>query len=148
MAYEEAVDLSRYQDPATIDEILRTARTIAIVGLSSKPNRPSYGVAAYLQRQGYLIIPVNPVEQEVLGERAYPSLLDVPEPIDVVDVFRRPEATPDIAREAVAVGAKVFWLQLDIINPEAIAIAEQGGLTVIVDRCTAIEHQRWKRSHG
>jgi len=71
--------------------------------------------------------------------------LDVPEPIDVVDVFRRPEVTPDIARDAVAVGAKVFWLQLDIINPEAIAIAEQGGLTVIVDRCTAIEHQRWKR---
>ena len=89
-----------------------------------------------------------PVLLSLAGAVAYPSLLDVPEPIDVVDVFRRPEATPDIAREAVAVGAKVFWLQLDIINPEAIAIAEQGGLTVIVDRCTAIEHQRWKRSHG
>ncbi|MDI3342074.1 MAG: CoA-binding protein [Sphaerobacter sp.] len=142
---DPAFDPSRYQDPETIAEILRTAQTIAVVGLSAKPNRPSHGVAAYLQRQGYRIIPVNPTEQEVLGERSYPSLRDVPVPVDIVDVFRRAEAVPEVARDAVAIGAKVLWLQLGIISPEAAAIAEAGGLTVIMDRCLAVDHQRWLR---
>lgn len=145
---DPAFDPSRYQDPETIAEILRTAQTIAVVGLSAKPSRPSHGVAAYLQRQGYRIIPVNPTEQEVLGERSYPSLRDVPVPVDIVDVFRRAEAVPEVARDAVAIGAKVLWLQLGIISPEAAAIAEAGGLTVIMDRCTAIEHRRWKRAQA
>jgi uncharacterized protein len=117
--------------------LLGDARTVAVVGLSSKPNRPSYGVAAYLERHGYRIVPVNPNEDEVLGERAYPSLLDVPEDlaIDVVDVFRRSEETPAVAREAVAIGAKVLWLQEGIVNEEAYRIASEAGLEVIMGVC-------------
>jgi predicted CoA-binding protein len=136
------LDLTPYQDTATILEILRSARTVAIVGLSSNPLRASHFVGFYLQRHGYRIIPVNPREKEVLGERSYPSLLDVPEPIDIVDVFRTPDAVPSIAREAVQVGAKALWLQYNIISPEGIAIAEQGGMKVIVDRCMKVEHAR------
>jgi uncharacterized protein len=117
--------------------LLGDARTVAVVGLSSKPNRPSYGVAAYLKRHGYRIVPVNPNEDEVLGERAYPSLLDLPEDlaIDVVDVFRRSEETPAVAREAVAIGAKVLWLQEGIVNEEAYRIASEAGLEVIMGVC-------------
>ena len=122
--------------------ILRGVRNIAVVGLSSKPERHSYNVAAYLKEVGYRIIPVNPNETEVLGERAYPSLRDVPEPIDLVDVFRRPEYTPDVARDAVQVGARVLWLQLGIVNEEARRIAEEAGLSVIMDACLMIEHDR------
>ena len=138
----DALDLAPYQDPGMILEILSTARTVAIVGLSSNPLRASHFVGFYLQRHGYRIIPVNPRETEVLGERSYPSLLDVPEPIDIVDVFRTPDAVPGIAREAVQVGAKALWLQFGIISPEGIAIAEQGGLKVVVDRCAKVEHAR------
>jgi predicted CoA-binding protein len=137
-----ALDLAPYQDTASILDILRSARTVAIVGLSSNPLRASHFVGFYLQRHGYRIIPVNPREKEVLGERSYPSLLDVPEPIDIVDVFRTPDAVPGIAREAVQVGAKALWLQYNIISPEGIAIAEQGGMKVIVDRCMKVEHAR------
>jgi len=129
-------------DDPELRSILGSARTIAVVGLSSKPYRPSYGVAAYLQAKGYRIIPVNPNETEVLGERAYASLLDVPERIDAVDVFRRAEETPEVARQAVAVGAKVLWLQMDIVNDEARRIAEEGGLDVVMGVCIRTTHQR------
>jgi predicted CoA-binding protein len=122
---------------AELRSILGDARTVAVVGLSSKPDRPSYEVAEFLQRKGYRIVPVNPNEREVLGERAYPSLLDVPADvsIDVVDVFRRAEATPPIAEQAVARGAKVLWLQEGIANDEARRIAEAGGLSVVMGVC-------------
>jgi uncharacterized protein len=123
-------------------DIIANNRTIAVVGLSSRMSRPSYGVAQYMQAYGYLIIPVNPTESEVLGERAYPSLLEVDEPIGMVDVFRRPELTPEVARDAVAVGAKALWLQLDIVNEEARRIAEEGGLDVVMGVCLKVEHRR------
>ena len=124
-------------EPAAIAEILGTARTIAVVGLSSKPDRPSNDVATFLQRRGYRIVPVNPNETEVLGERAYASLLEIPEEIriDVVDVFRRASETPPIATDAVARGAKVLWLQDGIVNEEARRIAEDAGLDVIMGVC-------------
>ncbi|HEV8682379.1 MAG TPA: CoA-binding protein [Actinomycetota bacterium] len=115
--------------------ILGRTRTIAVVGLSSNPRRDSHGVASFLQARGFHIIPVNPNETGVLGERAYPTLLDVAEPVDVVNVFRRPSATPEVAERAVAIGAPVLWLQLGIENDEARRIAEDGGLTVIMDLC-------------
>jgi predicted CoA-binding protein len=124
--------------------ILGDARTIAVVGLSSKPHRPSNEVAAYLQSKGYRIVPVNPNETEVLGERAYPSLLDIPADvrIDAVDVFRRAGETPGVARQAVAVGARVLWLQADIVNDDARRIAEDGGLEVVMGVCMMATHRR------
>jgi predicted CoA-binding protein len=136
-------DLSRYQDALTIQRVLHTATTIAVVGLSSNPMRPSYFVAFYLSRHGYRIIPVNPREREVLGERSYASLADVPVPVDVVDVFRAPDALPDIARAAVAIGARNLWCQYNVINQEGALIAEAGGLTVVMDRCLKVEHARY-----
>jgi len=115
--------------------LLGDARTIAVVGLSSKPGRPSLEVARYLQEHGYTIVPVHPRETEVLGETAYASLAEVPVPIDVVDVFRRAEDTPEVARQAVAVGAKVLWLQEGIVSDEAYRIASDGGLEVIMGVC-------------
>ena len=126
----------------TIAQILQETRTIAVVGLSPRPERDSHDVAQYLQRQGYRIIPVNPNIDAVLGERAYPDLLSIPEAIDMVDVFRRSEEVEPIAEQAVAIGAKVLWLQLDVINEAAAAIATAGGLDVVMDRCTLREHQR------
>jgi predicted CoA-binding protein len=122
---------------AELRSILGDARTIAVVGLSSKPHRYSHEVASYLQGKGYRIVPINPKETEVLGERAYPSLADVPADvdIDVVDVFRRAEETPTIAEAAVARGAKVLWLQDGIVNDDARRIAEEGGLTVVMGIC-------------
>jgi predicted CoA-binding protein len=120
--------------------LLGDVRTIAVVGLSSRPNRPSYEVARYLQEHGYRIVPVNPNETEVLGERAYASLADVPDRIDVVDVFRRAEETPAIARDAVAIGTRVLWLQEGIVSDEAARIATEGGLEVIMGVC--IRHVR------
>jgi uncharacterized protein len=136
-------DLRRYQDPLAIQRVLHTARTIAIVGLSSNELRASNFVGYYLQRHGYRVIPVNPNETEILGERCYPSLLEVPVPVDVVDVFRMPEALPGIAREAVAINAGVLWCQFGVINTEGAQIAEDGGLTVIMDRCLKVEHARY-----
>ncbi len=117
--------------------LLGDARTIAVVGLSSDPRRVSYRIARYLQDKGYRVVPVNPNETEVLGERSYPSLRDVPPEvdIDVVDVFRRPEYTPDVARDAVGAGAKVLWLQSGIVNDEARQIAEDAGLDVVMGVC-------------
>ena len=127
---------------AELRSILGETRTIAVVGLSSDPSRHSNEVAAYLQGHGYRIIPVNPNETEVLGEKAYPSLLDVPEKVDAVDVFRRAEETPEVARQAVKVGAKVLWLQNDIVNDEARRIAEEAGLDVIMGVCMKTTHRR------
>ncbi len=138
----DPADLAGYQDPLTIQQVLHRASTIAIVGLSANELRASHFVGYYLKRHGYRVIPVNPRESEVLGGKSYPSLLDVPEPIDVVDVFRNPEAVPGIAGEAVRVGAKTLWLQYGVISPEGVAIAERGGLTVVVDRCLKVEHAR------
>lgn len=127
--------------------LLGEARTIAVVGLSSKPGRPSLGVAAYLQERGFRIVPVNPRETEVLGEKAYPSLRDIPGDlqIDVVDVFRRAEETPDVARDAVGIGAKVLWLQDGIVNDEAYRIANEAGLEVIMGVCIRQADQRLQR---
>ena len=135
-------DLARYQDERTIEATLLAARTVAIVGLSRDPLRASYFIGYYLKRHGYKIVPVNPKETEILGEQSYPSLKDIPFPVDVVDVFRRPDAVPGIAREAVAIGAKALWLQFGVISPEAAKIAEAGGLTVVMDRCMKVEHAR------
>lgn len=122
---------------AELRSVLGEARTVAVVGLSSKPDRPSHEVAEFLQERGHRIVPVNPNETEVLGERAYPSLLDVPAeiPIEIVDVFRRAEDTPPIADQAVARGAKVLWLQQGIVNEEARRLAEEAGLSVIMGIC-------------
>jgi len=128
-------------------DLLGQWKTIAVVGLSSDPSRPSYGVARYLQDVGYRVIPVNPAETEVLGEKAYASLAEVPVPIDLVDVFRRAEFTPDVAREAVAAGAKALWLQQGIVNDEARAIAEDAGLDVVMGLCIKTVH-RWLRPPG
>ena len=136
-------DLGRYQDPLTIQRVLHAARTIAIVGLSSNELRASNFVGYYLRRHGYRVIPVNPRETEILGQACYPSLLDVPEPVDVVNVFRVPEVLPGIAGEAVAIGADALWCQFGVINAEGARIAEDGGVTVIMDRCLKVEHARY-----
>jgi len=124
------------RDPE-LKALLGNLQVVAVVGLSSKPGRPSFSVARYLQEHGYRIVPVNPQETEVLGERAYPTLLDVPPDIgiEVVDVFRRPEHTPEVARQAVGIGAKLLWLQEGIVNEEAARIATEGGLDVIMGVC-------------
>ncbi len=123
-----------------IRQLLTDARVIAIVGASANPEKPSHGIMQRLQRVGYRVIPVNPNETEILGERSFASLLDVPERIDIVDVFRRPEDTPAIADDAVTIGAKALWLQLGITNDEAAARAEAGGLIVVMDMCIAATH--------
>jgi predicted CoA-binding protein len=131
-----------YQDPREIASVLQRARTVAVVGLSANELRPSNFVGFYLQRHGYRIVPVNPRETDVLGETSYPSLSDVPVHIDVVDVFRQPDAVPAIAEEAVAVGADALWLQFGVISPEGAELARRGGLAVVMDRCMKIEHAR------
>jgi len=123
--------------------VLHSAGTIAIVGLSKTELRASYFVGYYLKRHGYRVIPVNPREEEILGEKCYPSLRDIPEPVDVVNVFRTPDALPAIARDAVAIGAGTLWCQFGVINEEGARIAEDGGLTVIMDRCLKVEHARY-----
>ncbi|HEU0122338.1 MAG TPA: CoA-binding protein [Bryobacteraceae bacterium] len=123
-------------------EMLRNGKTIAVVGLSSKRIRPSHGVTAYMQQHGYRIIPVNPEETEVLGEKAYASLRDVPEKIDIVNVFRRPEAVPSIVDDAIAIGAPYLWLQEDVVHAEAAQKAREAGMKVVMDRCIFKEHRR------
>jgi predicted CoA-binding protein len=137
-----AAEINKYQDPMVIRQILLTAKTIAIVGLSSNPLRPSNFVGFYLQRHGYQVVPVNPRETEALGEKAYASLSDIPFHVDVVDVFRAPQFVPPIAEEAVKVGAGALWLQFGVISPEAARIAADGGLKVVMDRCMKVEHAR------
>src|SRR5947199_5682996 len=123
-----------------LKQLLTDATTIAIVGASANPDKASYGIMQKLQHAGYRVIPVNPRETEVLGERAYPSLVDVPERIDIVDVFRRAEDTPSIADDAVTIGAKALWLQTGISNEDAAARAEAGGLTVVMNACIGATH--------
>lgn len=129
-------------------QILRDAKTIAVVGLSSDPRRPSHGVVAYLQSVGYRIIPVNPNETEVLGEKCYARLEDVPERVDIVDVFRRSEEVPAVADAAIAVGAKVLWMQQGIANETAAEKARAAGITVIEDACMLVEHRKRKLEIG
>jgi predicted CoA-binding protein len=136
-------DLSRYQDPLTIQRVIHTARTIAIVGLSKHELRASYFVGYYLRRHGYRVIPVNPREVEIFGEKSFQSLADVPVPVDIVNVFRAPAALPGIARDAVAIGAGTLWCQFSVINEEGARIAEGGGLAVVMDRCIKVEHARY-----
>ncbi|MET1012084.1 MAG: CoA-binding protein [Actinomycetota bacterium] len=130
--------------------LLGEARVIAVVGISSKEWRPSHDVASYLQDHGYRIVPINPNVTEVLGERAYPSLLDIPDDVrvDVVDVFRRPEHTPDVARDAVKVGARLLWLQEGIVSEEAARIAQEGGLDVVMGVCIKKVRQRLMAAEG
>lgn len=122
-------------------ELLSTCRVIAVVGLSDDAARPSYGVAAYLQRAGYRIIPVNPSVPEILGEKSYASLKDIPEQVDLVDVFRKPEAVGPIADDAIAINAKYLWLQEGVVNPEAAEKALKAGLQVVMDKCILKEHR-------
>ena len=135
--------LDQYQDVTDIQRVLHNAKTIAIVGLSNNPLRASYFVGYYMQRHGYRVIPVNPRESEILGETSYPSLREVPSPVDVVNVFRAPSALPAIAEDAVAIKASTLWCQFGVINEEGARIAEDGGMTVIMDRCLKIEHARY-----
>lgn len=132
-----------YQNPRTIQRLLREARTIAIVGLSTDSQRASWFVGNYLQQEGYRVIPIHPTAREVLGEPAYPDLERVPEPIDIVDVFRPPAEALGIARQAIAAGAKALWLQLKLANMEAADLAREAGLTVVADRCIKMEHGRY-----
>ena len=138
-----AFDPSRYQDPLTIQRVLYSAKTVAIVGLSRNELRASYFVGFYLKRHGYRVIPVNPREPEILGERSFSSLAEVPVPVDIVNVFRAPDALPGIAREAVQIGAGNLWCQFTVINEEGARIAEAGGVSVVMDRCIKVEHARY-----
>jgi uncharacterized protein len=135
--------LEHYQDPLTIQRLLHNAQTIAIVGLSANELRASNFVGYYLKRHGYHVIPVNPRETEILGETSYPNLSHVSVPLDIVNVFRAPDALPAIAREAVAINAGALWCQFGVINHEAAQIAENSGVTVIMDRCLKVEHARY-----
>ena len=136
-------DLTRYQDALTIQRVLHNARTVAVVGLSKNELRASYFVGYYLKRHGYRVIPVNPRESEILGEKCFRSLLDVPGHVDVVNVFRTPDAVPAIAAEAVEKRAGSLWCQFTVINEEGARIAEAGGVSVVMDRCIKVEHARY-----
>lgn len=127
---------------AELRRILKTNHTIAVVGLSADWYRPSYFAAKYMQEHGFRIIPVNPKYDEVLGEKCYPNLKAIPEQVDIVDVFRKPDDCVPIAQDAVVIGAKVLWLQLGVVNEEAARVAEAGGLEVVMDRCVKIEYAR------
>lgn len=127
-----------------IESVLKTVKTIALVGASDKSSRPSYGVMAYLLEQGYDVIPISPklAGQTLLGQKVYASLADIPKPIDMVDVFRQPEAAYEVAKEAIAIGASVLWLQIGVINEQAAILAHDAGLKVVMDRCPKIEIPR------
>ena len=124
------------------------SRTIAVVGASSDPRRASNDVAKYLIDAGYTVYLVNPTETEILGQRVYPSVRDLPEPVDIVDIFRRAEDVPPVVEDAIAAGAKCVWMQLEIVNEAAAARAAEAGLVVVMDRCTKIEHRRWLAAQG
>ena len=136
--------MDAFENPsdAVIRDILTTPKTIAVVGCSPDPDRDSHSIAALLKAKGHRVIPVNPTCQEILGERCYASVRDIPEKVDMVDVFRRSEFVDAIADDAIAVGAKILWLQLDVINKPAAQKAQEAGMTVVMDRCPAIEYRR------
>ena len=136
------MNIGDYQDCAVIQRVL-TMQRVAIVGLSGNELRASNFVGRYLLRNGYDVIPVNPREEIILGRTSYASLADIPDPVDTVDVFRKPDAVPDIARDAVAIGAKCLWLQYNVISEEGARIASDGGLDVVMDRCMKVEHARY-----
>jgi hypothetical protein len=129
----------------TIAELLCSSKTIAVVGLSSKKYRPSYGVSEYLRRAGYRIIPVNPNESEVLGEKAYPDLESVPGKIDIVNIFRRPEFVAPIVDAAIRLGVRAIWMQEEVVDEDSAARARAAGITVVMDRCILKDHRRWVR---
>ena len=137
-----AVDIAKYQDSEVIRRTLAMKR-VAIVGLSDNELRASNFVGRYLLRNGYEVIPVNPMTEMILGQTSYASLRDIPGPVDTVDVFRKPDAVPDIARDAVTIGAKCLWLQYNVISEEGAEIATAGGLDVVMDRCMKVEHARY-----
>ena len=136
-------DLARYQDALTIQRVLHNAKTVAVVGLSKNELRASYFVGYYLKRHGYRVIPVNPRESEILGEKCFKSLLDIPGHVDVVNVFRAPDALPAIATEAVEKRAGNLWCQFTVVNEDGARIAEAGGVSVVMDRCIKVEHARY-----
>lgn len=125
----------------SIETILKNCNTVAIVGMSPKPSRPSHNVAMYLQANGYRIVPVNPGFTEVLGIRCYPNLTAIPHPVELVDIFRRPEEVFPVVEEAIQIGAETVWMQLGIVNKAAASLANKAGLDVVMDKCTAIEHK-------
>lgn len=136
--------VNSYRNPQAIQQILNDTHTIAVVGLSSNTSKAGYYVPAYLQQAGYRIIPVNPNLEEVLGEKAYDSLMDVPEKVDLVLIFRRSEAVAPFARQAVDIGATAIWTQIGIVNHHAAEIAAESGLQVVMDACMMVEHRRYK----
>lgn len=140
--------MNLYGDRATVERVLTAYRTWAVVGLSENQARASHRVASFLQSRGFRIIPVNPLADQILGEKAYPDLASVPEPVEVVDIFRRSSQAGAHVDEAIAIGAKAVWLQLDVIDEEAAARARAAGLDVIMDRCPAIEYPRLARWSG
>jgi len=131
-----------------VEKILREFKTIAVVGLSPRPDRPSHRVASYLKEQGYKVIPIHPQTAEILGERCYPDLRSVPEPVEVVNIFRRPKDVPPVVKEAIEIGAKAIWIQEGIVNEEAAAMAQEAGLLVVMDRCILKELRRMKGDQG
>lgn len=137
------LDLSPYQDPTEIQRVLHQGRTIAVVGLSKNDLRASHFVGYYLLRHGYRMIPVNPRETEILGQQSYPSLSAIPEPVDVVNVFRAPSALPGIVDETIAISAKALWCQFGVIDVESARRATEAGVSVIMDRCIKVEHARF-----
>jgi predicted CoA-binding protein len=132
-----------YQDAEVIRDLLHRASTVAIVGLSDKKERASNFVGSYLKSEGYKIIPVNPLKQEILGEKCYPDLKSIPMPVDIVDVFRRPDEMVSIVKEAIEIKAKAIWMQLGLVNREAADLAREAGLLVVMDRCMKMEHGRF-----
>jgi predicted CoA-binding protein len=128
--------------PVAGENLLRNAKTIAVVGLSNRRSRPSYGVSEYMQSKGYRIIPVNPNETEILGEKSWASLEEIPERVDIVDIFRRPECVPEIVDAAIRIGAKGIWMQEGVVHDEAAGKARAAGLEVVMDRCILKEHRK------
>jgi predicted CoA-binding protein len=129
-------------DKRSIKELLTTAKTIAVVGLSADPSKDSHEVAAYMKAQGYRIIPINPGAEEILGERSYPDLRSIPDPVDIVDVFRRSEYVPEIADQAIEIGAKALWMQVGIRNEQAALTAQNAGIIVVSGKCIKVQHRR------